>query len=328
MKFTENNRLAAGAILLGISLSLGLTSSFDSVSDIQIPTASVVEIANPEIFSRVLALSDAHGMYPQLLALLSSAQLLDSNSNWAGGKSLVLVVGDSIDKGPQTIEILDLWMKLTSQATLAGGRVIHLLGNHEAEFLADPGNDPKAGAFLAELAQRGMDLSEFTDPDKPHGAFLRAMPIAARVGKWFFSHAGLLPEESFADFIAEASAKLGSGSYGDSFFIGKSSVLEAKGWWADDQLRAQLESRLAQNGLFGVVFGHQPAALGVLGEAAVSNDMKLLKIDSGMAPEAGSHAGALIVFPNPIEMNALEPPQVLEVKSGHFNLTKIAVEKK
>ena len=313
-------------LIAAFGVALGMTSSPGSVSDNLSPSPAVVEITHPEIYSRVIALSDAHGMFDNLVALLASAGLMDSNQNWSGGSSLVLVVGDSIDKGPNTVDILDLWMKLIPQADAAGGKIIHLLGNHEAEFLSDPNDDKKAADFIAELQQRGIDLAEYTDPNRPHGAFLRSMPIAARVGKWLFAHAGLLPSGNFSDFSSTASSELASGNYGDSFFIGDNSILEAKDWWADDSLRSQLEANLAANDFFGVVFGHQPGALGVKGFDAISTDEKIIKIDSGMAPEAGSNPGALIVFTHPADMNLLAPAHVKSIVSGSSKLVSLKPE--
>ena len=67
---------------------------------------------------------------------------------WAtgAGRRVLVVVADVIDKGDQSLASIDLLTALEAEALAAGGRVVVILGNHEAEFLADP-------------ATRGRDMS-------------------------------------------------------------------------------------------------------------------------------------------------------------------------
>ena len=269
--------------------------------------SGVVEIGDPSIYSAVLALSDAHGMRPALDALLKGAGVVDSGGRWAAGKSLLIVVGDSIDKGPQSLEVLDVWMALSAQAAAAGGRVVHTLGNHEAEFLAAPDDSRKAAELYAELRAKGIPVSDLTDPAKPYGKFLLGMPLAAKVGRWLFCHAGLYPGPTWAEFSSAASEALSAASYGDPLLSADDSILEAKDWWKDSAARAALESRLEADGMYGLVQGHQPKAYGFPNRIGALDGGRLVKIDNGMAPEAGSHAGSVLRFSKPAQMNASAP---------------------
>jgi hypothetical protein len=56
--------------------------------------------------------------------------------------------------------VIDLWIKLQGQSAVLGGRVVHVLGNHEAELLANPLNDSKASELLAELQGRNIPLTD------------------------------------------------------------------------------------------------------------------------------------------------------------------------
>ena len=263
----------------------------------------VVEIPDASAYSQVLAISDVHGMRSALDALLKAAGVVDSGGNWAAGNTLLVVVGDSIDKGPQSLEVLDAWMALSSQAAAAGGRVVHTLGNHEAEFLASPDDSRKAAELYAELQAKGVPVSDLTDPAKPYGKFLAGMPLAARVGRWLFCHAGLYPGPSWNEFSAAA----GSAGYGDALVTGDDSILEAKDWWKDAGARSDLESRLAADGMYGLVQGHQPKAYGYPNRTGALDGGRLVKIDNGMAPEAGSHAGSVLRFSKPAQMNVSAP---------------------
>ncbi len=274
----------------------------------------VFELADPSGFDRVVAISDVHGMYDSAVRLLEAGNIIDSNGNWIGGKTLLVIVGDDIDKGPQSLEVIDLWMKLSQEAPAAGGEVVHTLGNHETEFLADPTNK-YTKALQAELQQDGLTTANLTDPTQPRGAYLRSEPVAALIGRWLFLHAGLYPNMSWASFKAESISVLDQGNYGDPFLSDPNSCMEAKDWWKDAATRQALESRLAQNGIWGVVQGHQPGAYYMPAVCGSIDNGHLIKIDNGMAPDAGSNPGHLLVFPHPAQMMAMAFPQTLSIAS-------------
>jgi hypothetical protein len=276
----------------------------------------VVEITSPGDYQQVVAVSDAHGMYKPLLTLLRSGKIIDKVNNWSAGKTLLIVVGDSINKGPDSVDIIDLWMSLYEQAPRSGGRIIHLLGNHEAEFLADPKENDKATEFRDELRSKGYKVKEFGKPGYPRGDFLLAMPVAARVGKWLFCHAGLLPDNTWEHFTDKAAKVIQSGDYSAKFLLGEESVLESKDWWDSGEGRKNLKKRLSDTGLFGVVFGHQNKALDAEGRNAISGDRRLIKIDNGMSPDGGSNPGSLLVFPHPTELLSAAPANVQTIPSG------------
>ncbi|HAH32041.1 MAG TPA: hypothetical protein DCL44_06985 [Elusimicrobia bacterium] len=276
----------------------------------------VVEIDYPGEYVRIIAVSDIHGMYASLQVMLRSARLIDTANNWTAGKTLLIVVGDSIDKGPDSLDTIDLWMRLQQQAPLYGGRLIHSLGNHEAEFLSDPKRSNKTADFREELKAKGVRLKELTVHGYPRADFLFSMPVAVRVGKWLFCHSGLLPDKSWRHFTAKAAEVVQSGNYGAKFLSGADSILENGNWWMDSTGRGILESRLSDNDLFGVVFGHRSKALNAEGRNAISQDRRLIKIDNGMAPEAGAHPGSLLVFPHPVDLSSAAPASVQTILSG------------
>jgi hypothetical protein len=279
-----------------------------SVANSSALNPGTVTIPDPAAFSAVYAISDVHGMYGKLTQLLLENGLIDESGHWTGGRALLVVVGDSIDKGPQSIDVIDTWMRLQPEAQAVGGRVVVLLGNHEAEFLHDPTPDnQKADDLFKELKKRGMRPDELTDVKYPRARFLHSLPIAARVGNWAFCHSGFLPKENWEELTAKASELLSGGKYGKDFITGDDSILEAKDWWKrGSKERDKLEARMNRDGMSGAVFGHQPKALGIDYKIGKSRGGRLIKIDNGMAPEAGAHDGSLLIFTKPSEL-AAEP---------------------
>jgi hypothetical protein len=286
------------------SLSAVPLDAARAAEKIPFPNPGTVAIADPSAYSAVYAISDVHGMSDALAKLLRENSIVDASGHWSAGSSLLVVVGDSIDKGPQSVDVIDTWMRLEPEAKAAGGRLVVLLGNHEAEFLHDPTNH-KTAALQNELKRRGMSTDELADPKYPRGQWMRGLPIAARVGDWVFCHAGYLPKGGWRELSQRSSQLLSAGRYGNDWVTGDDSILEAKEWWeAGSDTREKELKRLDDAGLAGVVFGHQPKALGAPGVIAASDDHRLIKIDNGMAPEAGSHPGSLLLFSSPAELGA------------------------
>ena len=80
---------------------------------------------------RIVAIGDVHGDLNSFLSILKTAQILDANGKWSGGKTILVQTGDVLDRGAQGRQALDLLMQLEQQAPKQGGRVYPLLGNHE-----------------------------------------------------------------------------------------------------------------------------------------------------------------------------------------------------
>ena len=141
----------------------------------------------------VYAIADLHGDYDQAIAALRLCGLIAADGSWAGGNATLVQTGDLVDRGPDSLKVLELFRTLRRQAAQAGGRVVTLLGNHEALNLE--------GDFRyvneAELQSTGRETwSEMFDPEAGAiGAELRGHEAAVVAGegacRTLFVHAGL-----------------------------------------------------------------------------------------------------------------------------------------
>ncbi len=107
-----------------LTLSLCFCVSFASVAN-----ASQWQFDN---IDRVVAVSDIHGAYRPMVATLQNAGVLDDKLAWSGGKTHLVIVGDILDRGPESRAAMDLLMRVENEAASAGGMVHVLIGNHEA----------------------------------------------------------------------------------------------------------------------------------------------------------------------------------------------------
>ncbi|KAL2317439.1 hypothetical protein Fmac_031315 [Flemingia macrophylla] len=82
---------------------------------------------------RILAVGDLHGDLKQARSALEMAGVLSSDGQdlWTGGETVLVQLGDILDRGEDEIAILSLLRSLDKQAKAKGGAVFQVNGNHE-----------------------------------------------------------------------------------------------------------------------------------------------------------------------------------------------------
>jgi hypothetical protein len=223
----------------------------------------------------IYVVGDVHGDYDRLVALLAAGKVIDGvpdhpkDVRWRAQEAVLLCTGDLIDKGHHSLKVIALFRALAKEAAKAGGRVIVLMGNHEAEFLADPDDDDKALEFIKELESHDLtpgDVAAGTDSEGV-GAYLRSLPLAARVNDWFFAHAGHTRGRTLAELRSAIQEEVDADGYDTDILVGKKGLLEARlhkrPWWEKkDEPASKGEARLRRYvealGVKHLVIGHQP----------------------------------------------------------------------
>ena len=128
----------------------------------------------------VWSATDWHGQLRAADRLLHAAGLTDGADRWTAPPATALVVtGDVVDRGPDTVGLVRRLASLRAQATLAGGCVALLWGNHEAQVLGGLGGDARIFRALMTFGGGATLLSVGMRPDEWEGRSPAA--IAARV---------------------------------------------------------------------------------------------------------------------------------------------------
>lgn len=241
---------------------------------------------------RVWVVSDVHGGFDRLVTLLRVAKLIDATNAWIGGSDRLYVLGDLIDKATGGLQTIELLQALQEQ----GANVVVMLGNHEAEFLADPSND-KATLFVTELRAKGLDPLKVASGEDV-GAWLRNLPAGAKDGTWFFSHAGNTAGKSLETLGAEIQAGVDAHQFDTGTLLKSDSILEAQQWWASGTTDSSvlIDANLAAIDARHVVFGHDPSAFGKKGTMAEKLMGRLFLVDVGMSPAVDDSKGALLLI--------------------------------
>jgi calcineurin-like phosphoesterase family protein len=158
---------------------------------------------------RVIAIGDVHGAYPELVSILQAAQVIDAQSRWVGGTTHLVSLGDLLDRGPQSLKAMDLFMRLQGEARSSGGYVHVLLGNHEVMNLTGDLRDVSDEEYEA-FNRIGGHTRAFA-LDGPYGRWLTSLPFVIRINDSIFAHGGfssLLRNTSLEQINREATEAL------------------------------------------------------------------------------------------------------------------------
>jgi hypothetical protein len=191
---------------------------------------AVVEIDTTE---DVYAVGDAHADPDRLEAVLAKAKIIKgvpkkpADVEWAAGKSVLVVTGDMIDKWHHSLHVIKLLRALQASAAAAGGQVIITMGNHEAEFLAEPHGE-KTKEFGDELQKAGLKRNDVADCQGDLGQFLCTLPIAVRVNDWFFCHGGNTNGQTIQTLTQAIESGFATDGFATPALVGDNSILEAR----------------------------------------------------------------------------------------------------
>jgi 3',5'-cyclic AMP phosphodiesterase CpdA len=184
-------------------------------------------VAQVDTTADVIAIGDVHGDFDRLVHLLGAAGVIDAQNHWSGGRDVLVVTGDMVDKGPKAPAVLALLRSLQGEAAQAGGRVVVTMGNHEADFLRRPESD-KVKEFALQLKNAGWDAKAVAACSGDLGTFLCGLPFAARVNDWFFSHAGNSGGRTMPQLIADLQAGVDRDGFDTVQLTDSNSVIQAR----------------------------------------------------------------------------------------------------
>lgn len=221
----------------------------------------VPPITVPDDFT-VWAATDLHGQLEAVDELLAAAGLSDGAGTWtAPPRTALVVTGDVVDRGPDSLGLVRRLAGLRDQAPAAGGLVALLEGNHEAQVLGGLGGEPDIFAALMAFGGAATLLSAGLQPGE--WEHRPAREIAARVdelapdlvptlwtfapyARWretLFVHGGPVPGQELERFERSADRLW----IRDAFYASPDPFPSAAPW-----------APYRRAGIERVVFGHTP----------------------------------------------------------------------
>lgn len=162
---------------------------------------------------RVYAIGDIHGRLDLLMELMERIADDDSARGEIGSTELIML-GDYIDRGPDSAGVIDYVMRLRDRWPA----LTCLQGNHEEVFIQAARGDESALRFMTRIGGRETLLSYgareedldqmtlgqlrdwlMTTVPEAHLEFLEGMADRLVIGDYAFVHAGLRPQVPLAE---------------------------------------------------------------------------------------------------------------------------------
>jgi hypothetical protein len=160
----------------------------------------------------IYVMGDVHGHLRPLLHILQHAGLVDKHHNWSGGESILWFIGDLVDRGPDSIAVMDLVIRLQTEAATAGGQVGCLLGNHELLFLAayqfGRRSTGLSSNFISKWRNNGGNRADLAKLTKQHLTWLAALPAMALIKDVLLVHADATFYTRYGHTIDEVNAAI------------------------------------------------------------------------------------------------------------------------
>jgi len=156
------------------------------------PTPAPAEYDN---VPKILALSDIHGEYDHLIDILQSSGVIDSSLHWSWGEGHLVIDGDVFDRGAKVTECLWLLHRLEREASVAGGAVHFLLGNHELMVLQGDLRYLNEKYTTGPRTKAPWSYDELYGPTSELGRWLRSKNTIVRLNDVLFVHGGLIPSQ-------------------------------------------------------------------------------------------------------------------------------------
>ena len=274
---------------------------------------AITQIAKAD---EIFAIGDAHSDFVRLARAMTAAGIIEKqpekpqDARWCAGKAVLVTTGDMVDKGPRALDVLRLLIAVRADARRAGGDVVILAGNHEAEFLADPGA-PKGQEFAKQLKAANLDPAQVGACKGEVGEFLCSLSFAARVGDWFFAHGGNAGGRTIDQLTADLQNGLDREGYRTRHLIGDDSILEARlngegrKPWIDAGMPDRGERELLADyakalDVAHIVEGHVPSPV-VFADGVQRNRGEMFQrfgllflIDTGMSEGVDDSGGAVL----------------------------------
>lgn len=138
---------------------------------------------------RLFAIGDIHGCYAALLTLSAEVGF--------GAQDVVVVLGDYVDRGPDSCLVLDHLIALAQRATL-----VPLLGNHELMMLRAREGGSNLEDWISAGGSATLDSYRAQSPEgipARHWEFLKTCRPFYETERDFFVHANADPDRCLAD---------------------------------------------------------------------------------------------------------------------------------
>jgi hypothetical protein len=165
---------------------------------VELKDSLTVDRSTYDKVAEIIEISDIEGNFNALYSFLISNNVMDKNYNWTFGSGHVVFLGDFVDRGTQSIQVLWLIYKLEQEAVKQGGKVHYILGNHEILNIQGTGYNDNVLIKDEQINTTSVSFDESHEvlhsSKSELGKWLRTKNSIEKIGNYTFVHGGLSPK--------------------------------------------------------------------------------------------------------------------------------------
>lgn len=217
--------------------------------------------------SPVLALSDIESGYKTFRDFLINNKVIDTHLNWTFGTGHLVLVGDFVDRGYSTTQVLWVIYKLEQEAEKHGGYVHYILGNHELKNMQGK-YEAASPKYYGVAAILGKQPHELYDHNSFLGRWMASKNTVERINGNLFAHGGLHPDLADTDLSLEEINQINRDNYYLAYFpkrvktdeelvlSTRTGVCWYRGYFKEDLTQQQIDSIMHKFNAKSIVVGH------------------------------------------------------------------------
>ena len=215
----------------------------------------------------ILAISDIESGYKTFRDFLIANKVIDENLDWIFGKGHLVLVGDFVDRGFSTTQVLWFIYKLEQEANKHGGHVHFIIGNHELYNMQ--GKFKSASyKYYGVASILGKQHHDLYNKNSFIGKWMASKNTLELINGYLFAHGGIHPDIANYDITIEQVNQINRDHYDQSYFpkpkesiaqlilSNKNGICWYRGYFKDDLSQEEVEKGINQFNAKAVVVGH------------------------------------------------------------------------
>jgi len=215
----------------------------------------------------ILAISDIESGYKTFRDFLIINKVIDENLDWIFGKGHLVLVGDFVDRGFSTTQVLWFIYKLEQEAKKQGGHVHFIIGNHELYNMQ--GKFKSASyKYYGVASILGKQHHDLYNKNSFLGRWMASKNTLELINGHLFTHGGIHPDIEDYDITIEQVNQINKNHYDQSYFpkpkesveqlilSNKNGICWYRGYFKDDLSQEEVEKGINHFNAKAVVVGH------------------------------------------------------------------------
>jgi len=215
----------------------------------------------------ILAISDIESGYKTFRNFLINNKVIDEYLNWTFGNGHLVLVGDFVDRGFSTTQVLWFIYKLEQEAKKHGGYVHYILGNHELKNMQGK-YDAASHKYSGVSAILGKQQNELYNPNSFIGKWMASKNTLELINGNLFAHGGLHPDLADSKISLDEINKIIRSNYYKLYYpktkktdeqlliSTRTGICWYRGYFKDDLTQEQIENGLNKFDAKSIIVGH------------------------------------------------------------------------